>query len=1064
MVDNKPLKLGSIPATFIVVTLVAIAALLYFLTQEEPQGSDAVAPSASTEESTPAAAGEAASSGIKDSKPAEGIDESQRDGTATALGTDGQDGISTADDTGSTEENALVAPTAVEEAVGLSGDASEPPDGTMDATGRDVGVKPADDTGSTEENALVAPTAVEEAVGLSGDASEPPDGTMDATGRDVGVKPADDTGSTEENALVAPTAVEEAVGLSGDASEPPDGTMDATGRDVGVKPADDTGSTEENALVAPTAVEEAVGLSGDASEPPDGTMDATGRDVGVKPADDTVSTEENALAAPTAVEEAVGLSGDASEPPGGTMDATERDAGVKPADAGLSPDEMQAVELSSNEENLAGESNLRSDAEDQSAVSGVPTIAQPETGVDPCQEDPANPEHSGDATEGAVPCPGGIIAIGRDETEASAALEDQSEAQIDGETVNPISDGQVAETDTSTTEQIAGTGENAGQADLALDAAELTPDAVEQVAVSEEATIAQSEAQSGPADMPLATEVDPCADESVGVEHSSDATDDASTCPGGLVPPVRDGAEATVALQDQSEEEVAAEAAIAIAEKEAAETDTSTVEQTADAGGKVEEAVLVPDAVEQAVTSNGEGGAGSEPADTPMETEFDPCSNEPVDVEHSDDALSAATPCRDDAAVAGRDGSGATETHVESTDGETAAAGTDVLGVLAETSESTRAGVGTEGGSGSSVGEPTDVGEKSASAGQLDLQVETLKDGDVGSLNVVEPMPDAPVPPTFDLVRVDSFGTTVLAGRAPAGSLVEALVDGDVAGSQAVGRIGQFAMIFSVDTQRDTLAIGLRAILPDGRSVDSDNAVFVVVPQGRLAASEVVSEEGAELDSFAAIEAPNTEFANLANLQPSVLLATDKGVRLLQPSVPDEEGQLLVEIVSYDKEGEVFIAGSTMLDAGSIKIYLNGELVKSREISPGGSWWTDLVGVDPGRYVLRVDEVDSSGNSVNSVEMPFQKEAPEHARELLEIASFGKDADSNQAEQGPVISLLAVQRGFTLWGISRKQYGLGRLYVNIFNANRDQIENPHLIYPGQIFAIPDDSNLIDPLW
>ena len=333
-----------------------------------------------------------------------------------------------------------------------------------------------------------------------------------------------------------------------------------------------------------------------------------------------------------------------------------------------------------------------------------------------------------------------------------------------------------------------------------------------------------------------------------------------------------------------------------------------------------------------------------------------------------------------------------------------------------------------------------------------------------GESPVADPTDEDLIPPSFDLVRVDRFGTTVLAGRAPVDSLVEALVDGEVAGSQSAGRIGQFAMIFSVDTQRDTLAIGLRATLPDGRSVDSDSSVFVVVPHGRMVPVNPVVEEGTGIESIAPVELPTTKLADLEGLQPSVLLATNEGVRLIQPSDPGDEGKLLVEIVSYDEQGEVFIAGSTRTDRGRISIFLNGDLVKSIEISPGGSWWTDLKGVEPGRYRLRVEEIDQSGTVVASVEMPFQKESPEHAREMLTSASRSSEVETTGADQGPIISLLAVQRGFTLWGISRKQYGLGRLYVNIFEANRDQIDNPHLIYPGQIFILPHESQLVDPLW
>jgi len=48
-----------------------------------------------------------------------------------------------------------------------------------------------------------------------------------------------------------------------------------------------------------------------------------------------------------------------------------------------------------------------------------------------------------------------------------------------------------------------------------------------------------------------------------------------------------------------------------------------------------------------------------------------------------------------------------------------------------------------------------------------------------------------------------------------------------------------------------------------------------------------------------------------------------------------------------------------------------------------------------------------------------------------------------------------VQPGSTLWAISREHYGEGVLYVRVFEANRERIRDPDLIYPGQVFALPD---------
>ena len=49
---------------------------------------------------------------------------------------------------------------------------------------------------------------------------------------------------------------------------------------------------------------------------------------------------------------------------------------------------------------------------------------------------------------------------------------------------------------------------------------------------------------------------------------------------------------------------------------------------------------------------------------------------------------------------------------------------------------------------------------------------------------------------------------------------------------------------------------------------------------------------------------------------------------------------------------------------------------------------------------------------------------------------------------------LIVVRGDNLWNIAHRHYGAGYHHTVIFGANQDQIRDPHLIYPGQVFTLP----------
>jgi len=51
-------------------------------------------------------------------------------------------------------------------------------------------------------------------------------------------------------------------------------------------------------------------------------------------------------------------------------------------------------------------------------------------------------------------------------------------------------------------------------------------------------------------------------------------------------------------------------------------------------------------------------------------------------------------------------------------------------------------------------------------------------------------------------------------------------------------------------------------------------------------------------------------------------------------------------------------------------------------------------------------------------------------------------------------SSVIIRRGDNLWRVSRRKWGQGIRYTVIFEANREQIRDPHWIYPGQVFKIP----------
>ncbi|MEQ5827496.1 LysM peptidoglycan-binding domain-containing protein [Sulfitobacter sp. NFXS29] len=184
-----------------------------------------------------------------------------------------------------------------------------------------------------------------------------------------------------------------------------------------------------------------------------------------------------------------------------------------------------------------------------------------------------------------------------------------------------------------------------------------------------------------------------------------------------------------------------------------------------------------------------------------------------------------------------------------------------------------------------------------------------------------------------------------------------------------------------------------------------------------------------------------------APAQPSapapVLKSTVEGVERLDTAPPQVMTNVALDTIGYSDLGDVQLAGRAQPDTREVRVYLNNNAVISLPVDQEGRWRGDLPNVDEGVYTLRVDELSRAGDVTSRVETPFKRESPE----VLAAATEGLS--------GP-LSAVTVQKGDTLWAISRERYGDPLLYVKVFEANSGNIRDPDLIYPGQVFDLPEE--------
>ena len=201
---------------------------------------------------------------------------------------------------------------------------------------------------------------------------------------------------------------------------------------------------------------------------------------------------------------------------------------------------------------------------------------------------------------------------------------------------------------------------------------------------------------------------------------------------------------------------------------------------------------------------------------------------------------------------------------------------------------------------------------------------------------------------------------------------------------------------------------------------------------------QILTQEPSDSDLI-----PNT-VSNKAE-QPTVLLADSEGVKVVQSGKtgPNVMTDVMFDTINYSKDGDVAVTGRGAPDS-IVHFYLDNSPVASTAVDQTGYWSADLSKVEAGVYTLRLDQLDQSGKVSSRIESPFKRED----RSVL--------VDQMQDIASPArINVITVQPGNTLWAISRERYGRGILYVQVFDANKDKIRDPDLIYPGQIFDLPD---------
>ena len=287
--------------------------------------------------------------------------------------------------------------------------------------------------------------------------------------------------------------------------------------------------------------------------------------------------------------------------------------------------------------------------------------------------------------------------------------------------------------------------------------------------------------------------------------------------------------------------------------------------------------------------------------------------------------------------------------------------------------------------------------------------------------------------PEIDIVRVDPRGNAAIAGRARPGAEIEVGDGTTIIGSTRANEEGEWVIVPEPLAPGDTI-LTLRQTDRDGAVSESPDAIIIgITPPAAdgtasspLAAVVPRAGDPALSRPTRVIQVPQAASGDPQDRDVQRYREADGSTGAPSP--------VTVDTVDYDEDGNVVLGGRAEPDA-TVQVYVDNRLSGTGKANDTGEWvHRSPQPISPGTHELRIDQVTESGAVVHRVVLPFVRAVP--FRSL------------------PGQRVVIIQPGNNLWTIAYRVYGTGTRYTTIYQANADQIRDPDLIYPGQVFGLP----------
>ena len=297
-----------------------------------------------------------------------------------------------------------------------------------------------------------------------------------------------------------------------------------------------------------------------------------------------------------------------------------------------------------------------------------------------------------------------------------------------------------------------------------------------------------------------------------------------------------------------------------------------------------------------------------------------------------------------------------------------------------------------------------------------------------------------------------------IAGKAPAGSSVRGSANETIVGNSTADAGGNFVVEGKI-----TLSVGVHMIHAELLDAAGQVVVRTSVPFNRPEGEQVsVVAQNIQTASGQVGAMVPVDLAAFETLRGSL----GQAFALLQGLYADGKTPVLEELAAARSATEISLKSIAEFRPAAAAAKPIVDFVAATAAKAGTAHATlqalpndiEVIAAELPRIAALIEAVLSPSAPTSDLVLPPDATSPSAAGTPATPQDMA--AAPRTIEQAPLTessNSVIIRRGDTLWQISRRVYGQGVRYTTIYLANANEISNPDLIEPGQVFRVPSEA-------